>query len=280
MNLPLIQPPEPSPEDLFRLSRSTQGYIDNAGDAAFALSCFGGLIPFLSKPVVSTIDALRDHTAIILGENSVPLSACNRAQDHLTFTIENLKSGALSLMVEGAIKGLKGSGGEQLDSHISRMLTGYIIGSEISENTGRTYWCTAGRILTPSISELTGFLDSIFTKTRPTQPNNTIEQILEDNDLASHYRFAGAAAKFVLACSLASEGALRGDVLVVANRINDRIRKTCPQISERMLTASLRNESPYAEPTEAGLTIAAIGDGYSLPAIINAMRCFVPIETI
>lgn len=182
-------------------------------------------------------------------------------------------------MVEGAVKGLKGSGGQHLDCHVARALAGYIIGSEISESTGSTYWCAAREILKPSISQLAGIFNSVDPSRQSRPQDNTLEQALEDPGLASHYRFAGAAAKFVLAYSLASMGALAGDALKVANRIEGRIAKTYPNISERMLNDSLKN-NPYAGSPESALTIAAIGSGYSWPAMINAMMHFAPTEAI
>lgn len=274
-----LEPQRPSNLDFFRLPIETQIYANNAGDLAFALSCFGNLMPFLSGPVVDVLEGLRDCTAVDLGNGPVPLSTCGGSKNPVVFTTENLESGALSLMVEGAVKGLKGSGGQHLDCHIARALAGYIIGSEISENTDSTYWCAPREILKPSISQLAGIFNSMDPSRQSRPQDNTLEQALEDHVLASHYRFAGAAAKFVLACSLASMGALAGDALKVANRIEGRIAKTYPNISERMLNDSLKN-NPYADSTESALTIAAIGSGYSWPAMINAMIHFVPTDAI
>jgi hypothetical protein len=273
------EPQQPSNLDFFRLPRETQIYANNAGDLAFALSCFGNLMPFLSDPVVDVLDGLRDRTAVDLGNGPVPLSVCSRVSDPVVFTTANLESGALSLMIEGVVKGLKGSGREHVDSHTTRALAGYIIGSEISENTDETYWRDAGRIYRHSISELAGIFNSVDTSRQSRSQDNTLEQALEDPSVASHYRFAGAAAKFVLACSLASMGALTGDLLRVVNRIEGRIAKTYQDISKRMLSASSAGEK-YADNTESALTIAAMGDGYSSPAMINAMMLFVPTKII
>ena len=273
------EPQQPSNLDLFKLPREAQIYANNAGDLAFALNCFGNLMPFFSDPVVDVLDGLRDHAAADLGNGPIPLSVYSRASNPVVFTTANLESGALSLMIEGAVKGLKGSGREHIDSHTTRALAGYIIGSEISENTDETYWCAAGRILKPSISQLAGIFNSVDPSRQSRSQDNILEQALEDPSIASHYRFAGATAKFVLACSLASMGALDGEMFRVLNRIENRIARTYPDISKRMLSDSFRGD-PYADNAESALAIAAIGDGYSSSAMINAMMCFIPTETI
>ena len=273
---------EPDIVDIFKLTSGAQKYADETGDAEFALSCFGWLTPHLSENITGIIDSIRDRALLTFNEASNPdkppvcfigSSDCDKT---VTFTTENLTSGALSLALESLIKGLKGSGKEHQTTHLNRLIAGYIIGSEIAENGDATPWVIGDSIYNLSLPTLTGIFNTLST---PKPSTNLLSQIMEDPEQVNHYRFAGAAAKFVLSCSLADMGALKGDVLAISERLDRRIAKNFGKVADDLIKTSLSDSTPeFYRETEAGLLIAALNESYSLPAMFNAMPRFTPVQ--
>jgi hypothetical protein len=267
-----------SSDDFRRLAQDAEIYSQEVADSQFALSCFGSLMPYLPDFINNTIVAMRDNCGFQsrTGEGVVaPLSNsadCNRL---VAFDTERFKSASLSLLIEGSTKGLKGSGAEHQQSHLRRMMAGYVIGSQIAENANATPWVLGDKIVTLGLPELTAVFNIYSSGHEP--KSNQLEQVLEDQSIANHYRFAASAAIFTLSCSLASMGALGGNILAVAERISRRMRNPAQLNSRRILEEALANErSAYTwDDTEAGLTIAALGSAFSAPDMFNAMTHFI-----
>jgi hypothetical protein len=272
---------EPGAADITKLTLEAQKYADETGDANFALSCFGWLIPHLSEDITGIIDSIRDRASLTFNEARNPDKPpvdfspvnCNKT---VTFTTENLASGALSLALEGLIEGLKGSGKEHQTTHLNRLIAGYIIGSKIAENSDATPWAIGDSIHNLSLPTLTG----IFNTLSAPKPNaDSLPRTMEDPEQVNHYRFAGAAAKFVLSCSLADMGALKRDVLAISERLDRRMAKNFGKVADDLIETSLSDSTPeFYRETEAGLLIAALNESYSLPAMFNAMSRFTPVQ--
>jgi hypothetical protein len=262
------------------ITPEVQRYLNETEDATFALSCFGWMLPFLSDSITETIDAIRDRASLALNDprnpGKVPVNfSLSDSSRVITFTTENLTSGALSLALEGLTKGLKGSGQEHQTMHLNRLIAGYVIGSEIAENSDQTPWVIDDTVHNLSLPTLTGFFDI----PSPSKPNTgSLLQILEYPEQVNHYRFAGAAAKFVLSCSLGNMGALKGDILAISRRLDQRMTRNFREVANSLIIPGLSEltPKPYREP-EPGLFIAALNESFSLPAMINAMSHFVVI---
>ncbi len=253
-----------------------QSYVHTVADTQFALSCFGSLIPQLPECVVGVIDSIRDCTSVYFEGSKHPAPTSLVSSCNVEFNTKTIHYPGLDLLVEGVTRGLKGSGAEHRLMHLQRMLAGFIIGSEIAENVDRTFWYFGRRMVYPSLPELTQIFDLLTSSSNTPITDSKLIEVLEDQSIASHYRFAATSGLMVLSNSLSSMGALQSDTFAVYNRVRRRLN--CASDLGSIIVDEALRDNPYSHDVEQGLSVLALGNTFSLAAYLNALTHFTPIN--